>query len=166
MHRLCVLALALLAVCRSESNHVEKYPPLHETYCPPLPDSNSGLEQGSTVIDKPGALLDQGTCLTMRERSHYCNYIWKPTGNQAKVRYNRSIRITVGRDSVYRLIQRNRDQNSTNFCFQHFSVSVVYECKFSYIPGCESQIQLLRQCLRFINMPENLIRIVRENKTN
>jgi len=125
---LTILLLKQLTTLNAKLPQDTRYPPVHETYCPPIDDALEAT--ADDTIQGIESLTGISTCQKLKLKSHYCNHIYKAP---ASARLHKFFKVKVK--------------------------GVRYECKFSYIANCETQVELLRQCFKFQHMPDMYLRL-------
>lgn len=117
---------------KSTDSKMSEYPPMHQTYCPQanIQQLTDDLSSNLGTISVEGIIM-KNKCHEFFKMSHKCSHLKVET--KSEIRKHRKIRAKIG--------------------------GISYECKFSYILGCESYIELLRHCFRYQGMPEKYIRM-------
>lgn len=116
---------------KSTDSKMSEYPPMHQTYCPQanIQQLTDDLSSNLGTISVEGIIMTN-KCHNFLTISHKCKY---PEVETPIVTKHKKIKAKIA--------------------------GIKYECRFSYILGCESYIELLRHCLRYQGMPEKYIRM-------
>lgn len=128
---LSILLLKQLITLNAKLASDTRYPPVHETYCPMMADEDALIAlNAENTIKGIENLSGISVCQKLKLKSHYCTHIYKAP---ASARLHKFFKVKVK--------------------------GVRYECKFSYIANCETQVELLRQCFKFQHMPDMYLRL-------
>jgi len=115
-----------------KSTDSKKYPPMYQTYCSQanIRQLTNDLSSNLGTLSVEG-IIRKNECYDFFKNSHECTHPKVET--KVKARLHKKVSVKIGKRS--------------------------YECKFSYIAGCETFLELLRHCFRYQGMPENYVRI-------